>query len=148
VTMTKDENSSKRNVADYKVIKSDLYDAYRQLIELKNAYVDKDVKTSKHKQRYERGLRRALDVIDQVGTPSRNIDEDTAELVRETRKLFVPDEVTDEEYSAEWSEKAQALESTCDAVSDSMGQTGYLDTRLDEDQVVNNEDKDIPDMFK
>jgi len=132
-----DKKEGGRNVADYQTVKSDLYAAYKQFQTSLNAYQHQTDPEARAK--LLRRIRRALLDIYGVGMPSRNVSEETAKKAKRIRARL---------FEQSWQQNKKDLEDLYFDVAESMGEQGFLDTRLDEDQVVDNEDKDIPDMFK
>ena len=132
-----DKKEGGRNVADYQTVKSDLYAAYKQFQTSLNAYQHQTDPRARAK--LLRRIRRALLDIYGVGMPSRNVSEETAKKAKRIRARL---------FEQSWEQNKKDLEDLYFDVAESMGEQGFLDTRLDEDQVVDNEDDDIPDMFK
>jgi len=132
-----DKKEGGRNVADYQTVKSDLYAAYKQFQTSLNAYQHQTDPNARAK--LLRRIRRALLDIYGVGMPSRNVSEKTARKAKRLRSRL---------FEQSWEKNKEELEDLYFEVAESMGEQGFLDTRLDEDQVVDNEDEDIPDMFK
>jgi len=132
-----DKKEGGRNVADYQTVKSDLYAAYKQFQTSLNAYQHQTSPDARAK--LLRRIRRALLDIYGVGMPSRNVSTEVAKKAKRLRSRL---------FEQSWEKNKKQLEDLYFEVAESMGEQGFLDTRLDEDQVVDNEDEDIPDMFK
>jgi len=132
-----DKKEGGRNVADYQTVKSDLYAAYKQFQTSLNAYQHQTSPDARAK--LLRRIRRALLDIYGVGMPSRNVSTEVAQKAKRLRSRL---------FDQSWEKNKEELEDLYFEVAESMGEQGFLDTRLDEDQVVDNEDEDIPDMFK
>jgi hypothetical protein len=132
-----DKKEGGRNVADYQTVKSDLYAAYKQFQTSLNAYAHQTDPDARGK--LLRRIRRALLDIYGIGWPSRNISKEVADKARKLRGRL---------FEQSWEKNKGDLEHLYFELAASMGEQGFLDTRLDEDQVVDNEDEDIPDMFK
>jgi len=136
------DDDAKRNVADYRLVKSVLFEYWYDYVEtlqaLRNPKVSLD---SEEGRKYMQQLQNDLAGIYSHGVPSRNITEDTGKDIMKVQPHMFDyhdkDSLVDD------------LHVLMQKVGLDMGEQGFLDTRLDEeDMPVDNSDEEIPDMFK
>lgn len=134
-----DAKEGGRNVADYQTVKDDIYNAYTQFETSLNAYQDPRVRSDwEQRQKLLSRIRRSLLALYGKAKPSHNIQDTTGDKIKECRRNLM---------SRSWEENCEHLEELYYLIADSMGEQGFLDTRLDEDQTKTFDD-DIPEMFK
>lgn len=134
-------DDAKRNVADYRLVKSVLFEYWYDYVEtlqaLRNPKVDLQ---SEEGRKYMQQLQNDLAGVYSHGVPSRNITKETGEHIMKVQpRMF--------DYQDK-QELVDDLHVLMQKVGLDMGEQGFLDTRLDDESIVDNSDEDIPDMFK
>jgi len=139
--VAKDDGDGKRNVADYRLVKSVLFEYWYDYVEtlkaLRNPKVSLD---SEEGRKYMQQLQNDLAGIYSHGVPSRNITKETGgDIMKVQPHMF--------DYKDKDS-LVDDLNVLMQKVGLDMGEQGFLDTRLDEDSMVDNSDEEIPDLYK
>jgi len=120
-----DKKEGGRNVADYTTIKPDIYAAYTQLETGLNAYQDpRMLDDAKARLKLLARLRRALLPLSGKAKGSHNVDKEVADKAKELRRNI---------FENSYKENCKELEEVYYKISESMGEQGFLDTRVKRD---------------
>lgn len=142
-----------RNVSDYETIKSVLFAEYYDLLRLVNSMNSPKMKEgTKNYDKTVSLIENRLFFLANMGGSSRNISEELVQEILgvekdeniENKKRLAPNL---KELKANKSKLQDYLTVITTRLSMDMGRQGFLDTRLDEDQTVDNSGEEIPDMF-
>jgi len=147
---------SKKNVADYRTIKDllmiELYDFVRNVNTLQNP------KILDRQKEYEKTLnkiRQNAFFLRMYGVPSKNISSKVGLKLQSLamNKTIDQEDVDTDEYKVEYVEdpdlhrgNVSKLMDLCLDISDDMGETGFLDTRMEDETVET--DEDIPERYR
>mgnify|MGYP000535835145 FL=1 len=136
----KKQDDNKVNVSDYANIKAILLREYYDLIRIVNTLNDFRMREGSNDYlKQKKMVENRLFMIANVGGPSKNISE---EVFRTIKEDFDIDSYQGKESFLE------DLKELVYQLSSDMGQTGFLDTRIDKkDAAIDNSDEEIPDMF-
>jgi len=132
---------NKRNVADYETVKSVLFTEYNEFLRTVMTLRWKGIDNSRP-QEYEEALMKAknhLFFISNIGGASRNLI--PSEDGEEDNVIDMIKDIQGKDYDYSDSEEAvKDFERVSYKLSQELGDTGFLDTRLDDDKYDTSED--------